>query len=304
VTILFCVNCSGNNKGSEKSIQPEIESYEEKRHSSTEKKEIPWSIEYLKIQQIHDSYKVFGEGVSIAILDTGIKSNHKDLKIRGGINIINHSTNYEDDNGHGTHIAGIIARIAPKAELYSVKVLNKKQIGSYENIAKGIEWAINNDIDIILMSFGGSKDSRILKEAIKKADSENITLIASTGNTALSNNSITYPAKYEEVIAVGAITENNERWVGSNTGKELTVMAPGHKILSTSIDGNYTIRSGTSLAAAHVAGGLALLLSYNPLLDNKDLREIIIQSSIKKTPDGYRIFNLEEAFKICKNFKK
>lgn len=59
---------------------------------------------------------------------------------------------------------------------------------------------------------------------------------------------------------------------------ELTVMAPGHKILSTSIDGNYTIRSGTSLAAAHVAGGLALLLSYNPLLDNKDLREIIIQS--------------------------
>ncbi|MCM3169667.1 S8 family peptidase [Peribacillus frigoritolerans] len=276
-----------------------------------EQTEFTWSYEYLNVQEIHDTMQVFGEGISIAILDTGIDTTHKDLHVKGGVNIISDQQSYDDDNGHGTHLAGIIAAqpngqgikgIAPKADIYSVKVLKNDQTGSYEGIAKGIDWAIDNEIDIVLMSFGGSKDHPVLRKAIKKAYSKNITLIASTGNNALSNNSITYPAKYKEVIAVGALAENGQRWVGSNTGEEITVMAPGQKIKSTYNDGDYIVSSGTSLASAHVAGGLSLLLNSNPKLTNKDLKEILKQSALDKTSEGDPIFNLKELLTFGKTY--
>ena len=270
-------------------------------NSDTNKMEYSsWGIKALEIKKIQKEFRVLGEGVSVAVLDTGVSPN-KTLNIKNGINIIDRSATYEDDNGHGTYLAGIISSIAPKVNLYAVKTLKADQSGSYEDIAKGIEWAIEEKVDIILMSFGGDEDSIGLRNAIEKAYSKDIILIASTGNTALSNNIITYPAKYKEVIAVGAITENNEAWIGSNTGKELTTMAPGHKILSILNDGTFSVKSGTSLAAAHVAGSLALCKSYKPLLNNMELKKLVSESSVTETAEGFNIFNLEEAFKVLKN---
>ncbi|MGD6847295.1 S8 family serine peptidase [Rossellomorea aquimaris] len=297
---VFCFYLVLENKKSSSAVsevQTQIDQNVKSDYSQeSDSEKFSWGYNALSIEEVQKNYKVFGENVSIAILDTGI-SKHQDIKIKGGINIIDKSLSYEDDNGHGTFLAGIISNISPMAEIYAVKVLKEDQTGTYEGIASGIDWAIENNIDVILMSFGGMKDSVVLKNAIRKAYDENIILIASTGNTALSNNIITYPAKYQEVIAVGAITKENKTWIGSNTGEEVTTMAPGHKVLSTMNDGTYSTQSGTSLAAAHIAGSIALCKSYNRELVNDEVKQIVFKAYSNKTPDGYGIFSLIEAIK-------
>ncbi|PGA79653.1 alkaline serine protease [Bacillus wiedmannii] len=231
-----------------------------------------------------------GKGVSVAVLDTGIDEDHKDLIIKDGISFVENHPSFDDDNGHGTHLAGIIAAqnndigttgIAPDVDLYAVKVLDSESNGKYSTVVKGIDWAIEHKINIVLMSLGGTKQSLFFEEAMNKAYEQGILLIASAGNNGYKKtDTITYPAKFESVIAVGALDQDNQRGFLSSRGESLELMAPGVDILSTWKDGNYRLDSGTSMAAAHVAGVASLIFEKNPHLSNKQVREIMNKTSI------------------------
>ncbi|PFJ84770.1 alkaline serine protease [Bacillus cereus] len=231
-----------------------------------------------------------GKGVSVAILDTGIDEDHKDLLIKDGISFVENHPSFDDDNGHGTHLAGIIAAqdnnigntgLAPNVDLYAVKVLDSESNGKYSTVVKGIDWAIEHKINIVLMSLGGTKKSLFFEEAMNKAYEKGVLLVSSAGNKGFrEGDTITYPAKFESVIAVGALDNDDQRGFLSSRGESLELMAPGVDILSTWNNGDYRLDSGTSMAAAHVAGAASLIFEKNPYLSNKKVREIMYNTAI------------------------
>lgn len=248
-----------------------------------------------------------GKDIKVAILDTGV-SKHPDLKISGGISFVGDSKNYEDDNGHGTHVAGTIVSqnnkmgtvgVAPLAEVFAVKVLDQDGTGSYENIIKGIEWAINHDINVISMSFGGLDYSEALHQEIIEASNKGIVLVAAAGNKGIGQETELYPARYPEVISVGAVDKSHNRAQFSSTGSELDIMAPGVNILSTTNDGGYGVLSGTSMATPHVTGAVAELWSNNKKWSSEEVREKIFDTATvienNKNEYGNGLLNLARA---------
>ena len=242
---------------------------------------IDWGIKTLNVYDVWKESK--GEGVKVAILDTGCIQ-HPDLteNLKGGANFTSDDANdYEDRAGHGTHVAGIVAAtdnafgvvgVAPKAHVYAVKVLGDNGSGSYEMIAKGIDWAIENEMDIISMSLGSNYDSPVLHEAVKRAYAKNITIVAAAGNDGdtYDDNDIDYPGRYEEVICVGAIDKHLERSWFSSDGDELDIAAPGQDIYSTHLNNQYAILSGTSMATPFITGVLALLIAKHKNSDSNN----------------------------------
>jgi len=221
------------------------------------------------------------EKIKVAILDSGINKQHEDLinTVSKEYNAIEPGKTVEDDFGHGTVIAGVIAAqdndygivgIAPNVDLYSVKILDDKGAGSIEALNRGIQWCIDNKVQIINLSFGTSEDNTQLQNSIKKAIHANILVVAASGNKfGLEPD---YPAKYEDVFSVTAVNKNYKvkpRY--SATGK-VDYSLPGISVLSTSKDGGYAKYSGTSLASAHLTGILALILE-NHVMFKIDLNE-------------------------------
>ncbi|MBI1935061.1 S8 family serine peptidase [Candidatus Woesearchaeota archaeon] len=235
--------------------------------------------------------KTNGNGVKIAIIDSGI-SQHDDLNIAGGVSFI--SENYSDNNGHGTAVAGIISSllnnkgiigVSPDAEIYAIKIFENSE-GNLYNAIEAVGWAIDNKMDIISMSWGLSSYSKILEEVLFKAYENNILLIASSGNDG--ENKILYPAHYPQVIAVGAVDNNNSRASFSNYGNELELVAPGVNIYTTNQNNNYFLNvSGTSFATPHIVGVGALIKSYKPNLTNCYIREILRKSAIDLGKKGF-----------------
>ncbi|MFD1848823.1 S8 family serine peptidase [Oceanobacillus bengalensis] len=227
-----------------------------------------------------------GKGVNIAVIDTGI-SNHPDLKIAGGVSTVDYTSEWSDDNGHGTHIAGVIGAkndghgvvgVAPGANLYSVKALNQNGEGQLEDVLRAIRWSIENNMDIINLSIGTGFESTLLEEAINEAYAEGILIVAASGNESVPD-SVVYPAKFENVIGVSAVDGRLNLTPFSSYGQEVEFTAPGFSIVSTFIDGAYGIANGTSQAAAHVTGMLALLKEKYPDMTNEELREMLVQHS-------------------------
>ena len=210
--------------------------------------------------------------VTIAIIDTGVDLSHPDLagKIVGGYDFVNNDSVAQDDNGHGTHVAGIAAAISNNhsgiagvswgARIMPIKALNALANGSYANVAAGIVLATDQGAQIINLSLGGGSPSLILQDAVDYALSKGVILVASVGNSG--NTSILYPAKYPQVIAVGAVDSTNNRAGTSNYGPELDMVAPGVSIYS-SVIGGYDYKSGTSMAAPFVSGLAAILRGYS-----------------------------------------
>lgn len=234
-----------------------------------------------------------GSGVKIAILDTGI-SEHSDLSIAGGTSIV--SADYIDYYGHGTAVAGVVAAVqddsgiigvAPASELYAVKVLNGPT-GSLSDVIAGIEWATDNNMSVILMSLATSSYSEILRESLQDAYDSGIVLIAGSGNDGVYG--ISYPAGYNTVISVGAVDENNEHYDFSSYGFDLDVVAPGILINSTALNVGYRVYAGTSFSAAHVAGIVGLLLSYNSSISPQQARGKIINDAIDIGDSGREDF--------------
>ncbi len=249
---------------------------------------IPWGIERIKAPLAWGTSK--GSGVRAAILDTGIQLDHPDLKnnIIGGVNTINSRKTANDDNGHGTHVAGIVAAldnsfgvvgVAPEAHLYAVKVLGASGSGWLSDIIEGLEWCINNDMQIANMSFGSSTDSRLFREAIEETSRAGIVLVGAAGN---EGSAVIYPAAYPEVIAVAASDSEDKIPYWSNSGPALDLTAPGVSIYSTYKGSTYRTLSGTSMASPHAAGVCALVLAVPKY---KDLDPAQVKAQLETTAE-------------------
>lgn len=249
--------------------------------------EVDWGIDYVNAPQ--EWANSIGTGVKIAIIDTGISKKHPDLTVTGGVNLIDTTENkkWDDDNGHGTHVAGIIGAcdnsigvvgVAPASELYAVKVLDSNGDGQISDVIEGIEWAIENDMDIISLSLGTNIYSQALEDACEVAYDSDILLVAAAGNSGdgnLDTNDVDYPAKFDSVIAVAAIDCNNATPIWSADGTEVELAAPGVSIYSTYLDKGYEFNSGTSMAAPFVSGVAALAKSENPSLSAEEIRNLL-----------------------------
>ncbi|MBO0603739.1 S8 family peptidase [Sporosarcina sp. E16_3] len=272
---------------------------------ATEVHEVPPGVELIQAPAIWKDTK--GKGITVAILDTGCDSSHPDLQnqIIGGRNFTDDDGSnpdiFLDYNGHGTHVAGTIAAqqndkgvvgVAPEASLLIVKVLNRKGSGQYGWIIAGIHYAIEQKVDIISMSLGGPTDMPELHEAIKKALATNILVVCAAGNEGDGDDStdeFAYPGCYNEVISVGAINLERSPSDFTNSHNEIDLVAPGEKILSTYLNGKFATLSGTSMAAPHVSGALALIKGLVNNSFGRDLSEPELYAQlIKRTvPLGF-----------------
>lgn len=251
--------------------------------------------------------------VYIAIIDTGIDSNHPDLtnKMRRhsnnavyGYNTLNNTTNALDDNGHGTHCAGIAAAeinngvgIAGVAawnpnvansrnfvQLMPVKVLSSSGSGSLDSVARGITWAVDNGANILSLSLGAGSGAQQLQDAVNYAWNRGCLVVVAAGNSASS--SPQYPAFYTNSIAVAA-TDSSDRLASfSQFGSWVDIAAPGVGVLSTIPNNSYASYDGTSMACPHVAGAAAVLWSHNGNLTNAQLR-----SALETNVDPYQPFS-------------
>lgn len=228
-----------------------------------------WGVNILMAPQAWEQAR--GKDIKVAVLDTGIDKDHPDLidNIKGGINFTTDDQNdWDDRNGHGTHCAGVIAAVdneqgiigvAPMADLYAVKVLSDSGSGTLEWIVQGIDWCIENQIDIISMSLGTSaRPPHTFQAAFQRAREAGIPIIAASGN---DNAHIGWPGAYSHTISVAAIDSKLERAGFSNFGRETDLAAPGVDIYSTYLDNTYAKLSGTSMATPMVAGALALFMA-------------------------------------------
>ncbi|MHC4685690.1 MAG: S8 family peptidase [Planctomycetota bacterium] len=200
--------------------------------------QLPWGVDRIDAEWAWDT--VTGAGAKVAVLDTGIDYKHPDLddNCYGGVNVINPRKDYKDDNGHGTHVAGIIAAedndigvvgVAPGAYLYGVKALDRNGSGWLSDIIAGLEWCVNNGMDIVNMSLGTNSDIQALHDACDAASAK-VILVAAAGN---DGGAVDYPAAYNSVIAVSATNISDGLAYFSSYGPEIEIAAPGVNILST-----------------------------------------------------------------------
>jgi minor extracellular protease Epr len=254
----------------------------------------PWGIQKIRAPQVWATGNK-GTGIKVAIVDTGIDTAHPDLKVVGGVSYVSYTTSYNDDNGHGTHCAGIVAAldntigvvgVAPEAALYAVKVLDSSGSGYFSDVISGIDWCITNNMQVVSMSFGSTYDDTILHSELDVAYSQGIVLVAAAGNSGPGANTIGYPAKYSSVIAVGATDSNDVVASWSSRGPELSVTAPGVNIYSTYKGSTYATMSGTSMACPHVTGTVALILgraAHTPA----EVRDILQKTAVDLGPTGW-----------------
>ncbi|MGL5353529.1 MAG: S8 family peptidase [Clostridium sp.] len=264
--------------------------------------EIPKGVSMIKAPEFWEKGNK-GKGIKIAVIDTGCDINHPDLKDRiiGGKNFTtddNGNPNiFTDYSGHGTHVAGTIAAtengkgvigVAPQASLLILKALaGKNGEGPYEWIINAINYAIEKKVHIISMSLGGPQDVKELHDAIKKAVKNNILVVCAAGNESEGDTSgvideIGYPACYNEVISVGAIDYTRNTTIFTNSNKELDLVAPGVNILSTYPNNKLANLTGTSMAAPHVSGALALIINWAKIEFGRELSEVELYAQLIK----------------------
>lgn len=219
------------------------------------------------------NYTIGSSSVLIAVVDTGVDLDHPDLasKVRTDIDYdyVNNDSTAQDDNGHGTHVAGIaaaatnnstgIAGMCPNCQILPVKVLNAAGSGSYSAIASGIRWAADKGAKVINLSLGGTASDSTMSSAVTYADGKGSLVIAAAGNNG--NSVAFYPAAYTAAVAVAATDSSDYRASFSNYGSYVDVAAPGVSIYSTYWNNTYKSLNGTSMAAPHVSGLAGLLFS-------------------------------------------
>lgn len=251
-----------------------------------------------------------GRNVTIAVIDTGIDYNHSDLggcigpscKVLGGYDFVNSDTNPMDDNGHGTHCAGIAAAnggikgVAPDARLLAVKVCSAGGECSDSNTLAGIDWAVANGANIISLSLGGNKQpsegNDPLQMLCDAAVRRGVTIVAAAGNEGPGTGTLADISSSQKVIAVGADDDRGsispaDDAVASFSSRgpmpwgrfKPEIVAPGVNIYSTKLGGDYVSKTGTSMAAPHAAGAAALLLEYNRSLAPAQIKSLLMHSA-------------------------
>lgn len=242
--------------------------------------------------------------VKVAVLDSGVDM-VSGIDLSGTVNLVEEeqylSEMFLDMTGHGTGIAGVIAGngetglygVNPNAELYSVKVLDRENKAPLSRIIRGIYWCIENNINIINMSFGTPVYSKALEQAISDAYAQNILMVAAAGN---NGEGVEYPAALDEVMAVASTDTQAQLSEFSNTGEELEIAAPGEKIRAAGFFDGSQVTHGTSIAVPHVTGAASLLWEKDLTKSNAFIRSLLSQSAkdIEGT-DGYGLLDVEYA---------
>lgn len=243
--------------------------------------EVPWGVARVNAPAAWGSNQ--GASVKVAVIDTGIDPNHPDLTVAGGHNSVDKDAPWADDHFHGTHVAGSIAAamndklvvgVAPKAELYAVKVLTKEGSGGMFGIMDGIMWTAQNGIQVANMSLGAPQAMPLIQYALQMAVNAGVTFVAAAGN---DGKAVNWPGAYPETIAVSALCPtgitnaklcpNTNEGIStfSSRGPEIAFIAPGVLIPSTvplvHDAGGVKAYSGTSMACPHVAGLAALAVA-------------------------------------------
>ncbi|HRQ39775.1 MAG TPA: S8 family peptidase [Chloroflexota bacterium] len=267
-----------------------------------------WGLTEINIMEAWDISQG-NPNVVIAVIDSGVDYNHVDLygdKIitNNDYDYVNDDDDAVDDNGHGTHVAGIaasytnnsigIAGVCPQCSILPLKVLDDNGKGDFSNVASAIIYATDHGADVINMSLGANSCTQELAEAINYAYDNNVTLVAASGNACpielafgVASFEVSYPAAFQRVIAVGATTPDRVRADFSHYGSSLDISAPGTHILSTHLNGNYKSLDGTSMASPMVAGVVGLILSQYPSLTPAQTQDILQRSAFDVATSGW-----------------
>jgi len=268
-----------------------------------------WGLQAISVDNIWERVPLEQRsGITIAVVDTGVDIDHPDLSenIVDGYDFVGNDSNADDDNGHGTHVAGIaaaipnngtgIAGVAGGARIMPVKVLNENGEGNSLDIYLGIVYAVNHGADVINLSLGSIYPSLLIEEAVEYAFQNDVVVVAATGNHA---SNVTFPAAFKGVIGVGAVDyyDGNKFKLAdfSNTGDEVDLTAPGVDIMSTVpyeldiFDGNqdgYELKNGTSMAAPFVTGMAALLRAESDLRSYEQIQQILEETAVDVGDEG------------------
>lgn len=239
--------------------------------------------------------------VHVAVIDTGIDSQHQDLNVVADIDLVALSSGEEapgqDPNGHGTHVAGTIgaiadgngvAGVAPGVSLHAVRVLDSFGSGYFSDIIAGIEYVLEHpEIRVVNMSLGGPKDQETLpiRDAIERLEDSGVVVCIAAGNESQDTNNVA-PAAYNQGIVVSAYdlggdtntySDRGFAWF-SNYGDAVDIAAPGVSIQSTWPGNQMEVLDGTSMATPHVAGAVAVYLAYDPDATPNEIRANMISS--------------------------
>jgi hypothetical protein len=263
--------------------------------------------EVLKSLGLSEVSANWGQGVSIAILDNGVRSHEalNGVRLREW-DLIGNPALDGTYNGHGTAVASlisgrgeIVSGVAPGADLMSFKVLDGLGQGNAFTVAEGIVKAVDNGAHIVSLSLGSYGDSAVLASAVAYAREKGVLLIASAGNDG--GNTLTYPAAYDGVMAVSAVDAKGQPAPFSNSGEGIDLAAPGVDVHAAWSDQRHVRFTGTSAAAPLVAGSVATLMTLNPGLGALDAADILLTSTNEAglpqydTQTGEGMLNLERA---------
>lgn len=236
----------------------------------------------MQLKEVWKTLKTKGTGIKIALLDSGVQATHPQLrsKIKALKTFVPGELACIDDIGHGTHCAGILVGdkyrfpnpayssihvgVAPDAELIVGKVINRNGRGEIASLCSAIEWAVEQQADVISLSIGSKNSNTKLLMAINNAINKGVVIVSSAANYGASESyPIGYPARYGNVICVGSHTKNGNPSAFTSIGREVDFSAPGENIWSTWNDGTFKSMSGTSFAAPFVSGIAALVLAVD-----------------------------------------
>jgi hypothetical protein len=255
---------------------------------------------YLDLIHINEAWAASPDSSSslvVAVVDTGVDLTHPDLvdHLVDGINLINPGSTPQDDNGHGTNIAGIIAAsanndkgitgIVPGARIMPIKALESDGTGGEAKLGEGIRYAVDHGAKIVVLSLGLNRYSDYLSGIVQDAEEKGVLLVAAVGNEGTS---VKYPAAYTSVLAVGGVTANKRADHRSNYGPELDIVAPWD-VFTTALGGGYENKDGSSMAAPQAAGVAALIWGKYPSFTPAQIRSLLLQTTENLDTPGWDV---------------
>ena len=256
-----------------------------------------WHLRTLDITRAHHISR--GAGITVAVVDSGVDATHPDLtgNVAEGRDFVGETGGRVDRNGHGTGVAALIAAhghgsgdgvlgLAPRATILPLRVSDERGRYSSADAARAVRWAADHGADVINVSGGASTDDPRLRQAVGYAESRDVVVVASAGNTDQGDRHVLYPAAYPGVVAVSAVDGNGEFSPQSVRGPKVALAAPGVKVVTAALRHEYAVGVGTSDAAALISGTAALVRAEYPSLDAGAVVNRLIRTADDHGPRG------------------